>query len=517
MTDSKVHAAIDVGTNSVHLVVARSLQPGRFEVLAQEKEVVRLGHGTGDMTELAADAIDRGIATLTRFRQVAEIWDADITAVATSAVREADNRDEFIRRARDEAGIVVETIAGVEEARLIDLGVVHALPIYDQQRVVIDIGGGSTEVVVGHRDQVVEARSLKIGAVRITDRFFTTGPVDAHQVDACRRYIREFIEPVVHDVTARGFEVAAGTSGTIQTVASMVLAQRGDEAGRSLNNVMVSGQEILDTVERIVTTPTAAQRARLRGMDVRRSDIIVGGALVLEQLVVALRIDELRISTFALREGVLLDRLRQGSPPDHLSDLRRASVVHLADDLDPEPRHSRHVTNLALQLFDHLRGLHGLGDHHRELLEAAGLLHNIGLSVSHSAHHKHSHYLIRNSDHLLGFTDHEIKLIAAVARYHRKSNPKGGHSEFAALHPQDQQAVWLLAGILRIAIGLDRTYTSVVSGLEVELDQMNQRLTISPIVVADADASLEIYAADERKAMLAAALDLTIEISPTPA
>src|SRR5690625_2389731 len=172
MTESGVHAAIDIGTNSVHLIVARGGPDGRFEVLAQEKEVVRLGHGTGDMTRLEPDAIDRGIAALDHFRQLADIWNADITAVATSAVREADNHDEFVSRARSEAGIEVEIISGVEEARLIDLGVVHALPIYEMRRLVIDIGGGSTELVVGQRDEVLAARSLKLGAIRLSNRFF---------------------------------------------------------------------------------------------------------------------------------------------------------------------------------------------------------------------------------------------------------------------------------------------------------------------------------------------------------
>lgn len=515
--DPGVHAAIDIGTNSVHLIVARGTPGGRFEVLAQEKEVVRLGHGTGDMTRLAADAMDRGIAALDRFRQVADIWDAGITAVATSAVREAHNHDEFVRRAKEEAGIDVEIISGVEEARLIHLGVVHALPLYDQRCLVIDIGGGSTELVVGRNESVLTARSLKLGAIRLTDRFFDDQVVAPSHVDDCRKFVRAFIEPAVHDIAAVGFEVAAGSSGTIETLAAMVLAARGDDPTRPLNNVAVSGGELREVVERIVVTPTSSQRAGLPGMDSRRADIIVGGAIILEQIIAALGVDELRISAFALREGVLLDRLQHGGSMDHLVDLRRASVVHLAQGLDPDREHSEHVTELALRLFDQLRAVHRLDDRYRELLEAAGLLHNIGLFVNHAAHHKHSHYLIRNSEQMLGFTDHEIELIALVARYHRKSAPRRKHPEFAALGRDDQQAVTVLAGILRIAIGLDRTYSSAISDLAVDLDTDRGQVTIRVSGLADGDTSLEIYAADQRKGLLAETLGFDIAITPQPA
>ncbi|MGY6501887.1 MAG: Ppx/GppA phosphatase family protein [Acidimicrobiales bacterium] len=509
-----VHAAIDIGTNSVHLLVARSTPSQRFEVLAQEKEVVRLGHGDGDMTELSDDAIDRGIAALRRFRQVAEIWDADIAAVATSAVREADNHDAFIQRARDEAGIDVEVISGVEEARLIHTGVIHAIPCYDKRLFVIDIGGGSTELVVGERDEIIEARSLKLGAIRLTDRFFADEPLDRSQVKACRRYVRAFLQPTIRDFVDHGFDVAAGSSGTIQTLASMVLARRGDDSDRNLNNLSVTVAELDEVIESLIAAPTAKDRAKLAGMDTKRADIVVGGAIILEQVIAAMGIDELRISTFALREGVLLDHLRryEGGSLQHLSDLRKASVDHLADDLDPDREHSRHLTALALSLYDQTHGIHGLDHRYRELLDAAGQLHNVGLFVSHSAHHKHSHYVIRNTDHLLGFTDHEIELIAVIARYHRKSEPKEKHPEFAALGDDDRRAVAVLAGILRVAIGLDRTHSLLVSGVRGHVDADTERLVIEVASEPGSDASLELYSANERKDLLASALGLDVDV-----
>ena len=506
------HAAIDIGTNSIHLLVARSDVPGRMEVLAQEKEVVRLGEGADDMKRLTDDAMDRGIETLERFRQVAEIWDADIVAVATSAVREADNHDVFLTRARDEAGIDVEVISGVEEARLIRVGVVHALPVFDNRCLAIDIGGGSTELIIGERDHIVDARSLKLGAIRLTNRFFTEEPLTKGAVKECRRFVRSFVQPTAHEFTEHGFDIAVGSSGTIETLATMALARRGDDPGRALNNLGFTAAELAGVVDDLVGAGTAKERSKLPGMDAKRADIIVAGALILEQIVAALAIEEVRVSEFALREGVLLDALarRDGDSLHHLTDLRRASIVHLADAFDPDREHSEHLTALALDLYDATVDVHGLPESTRELLEAAGLLHNVGLFISHAAHHKHSYYVIRNSEHLQGFNDHEIELIAQISRYHRKSAPKDKHPEYATLRSEDRRMVSVLAGILRIAIGLDRSHSLSVERIEVDVE--GEHLTIRAVPALAADLSLEIYSADQRKDLLADSIGLDVDI-----
>ncbi len=510
------HAAIDIGTNSIHLLVARSDAPGRMEVLAQEKEVVRLGEGADDMKRLTDDAMDRGIAALDRFRQVAEIWDADIVAVATSAVREADNHDAFLARARDEAGIEVEVISGVEEARLIRVGVVHALPVFDDRCLAIDIGGGSTELIIGQRDEVIDVRSLKLGAIRLTNRFFTDEPLTKASVKECRHFVRSFVHPTAREFVEHGFDVTVGSSGTIETLAAMALARRGDDPSRALNNLTFTTAELAGVIDDLVGAKTARDRAKLAGMDAKRADIIVAGALILEQIVAALGIDEVRVSGFALREGVLLDSLSRlgGDSLHHLSELRRTSILHLADAFDPDREHSEHLTALALDLWDATVDVHGLPDSSRELLEAAGLLHNVGLFISHTAHHKHSYYVIRNSEHLQGFNDHEIELIAQVARYHRKSAPKDKHPEWAALRSEDRRMISVLAGILRIAIGLDRSHSLSVDHIETTFDADSERLRIGVVPALDADISLELYSADQRRDLLADALGLDVEIVP---
>ena len=508
-----VRAAIDIGTNSFHVVIARVGPGARFEVITREKESVRLGHGSGDMTELEPDAIDRGIAALRRFRTLAESHRAQITAVATSAVREAANREVFLRRARDEAGIDVQVISGVEEARLIHLGVLQAVPVFDRQHLVIDIGGGSTEFVIGKGDQVHLARSVKLGAIRLTDRFFPGGIVDADAVRDCREYVRSYLTPLAREVADWGFEVAVGSSGTVGALAGLIEHGRGGEPSRSLNNASFTAAELSGIVDLLTAASTPQERLTVPGLDDKRADLIVAGAVLLEQLFATLGITAMTVSEYALREGVLLDA-GTAAPADafhHLSDIRRDGVRRLVDLFEREPAHVGHATDLALRLFDGTRPLHGLGTEARDLLEAAGMLHNVGLFISHSAHHKHSYYVIRNSDQLVGFTDREIEIMALVARYHRKSDPNPKHAELAALSADDQHVVRVLAGVLRMGIALDRSHNGVVTDVRVAL--ADHHILVTALVQPGADASLERYVTEQRKVLLSEALGRPIELA----
>ncbi|HZB72252.1 MAG TPA: Ppx/GppA phosphatase family protein, partial [Acidimicrobiales bacterium] len=359
MTD--ILAAVDIGTNSVHLVVAR-VDENRIEVVEREREMVRLGSSAGDMKRLTAAAISRGIEALARFKQVAAIHGASMRAVATSAVREAENRSVFIDRARA-VGVDVEVISGFEEARLIHLGVLQAVPVYDRQVLVCDIGGGSTEVVVGTKGDILTARSLKLGSIRLTRRYFDGPKVTTKAVEACRQDIRTALTPTAREVRRTGFDVAVGSSGTIGAVCQMVAARADGGVPRSLNNLTVTRADIDGVVRRLIKAPTVKERARIPGLDPRRADIILAGALILEQVVHELGAEELTFSDYALREGVLLDTWRRvhGGSLHHLSDLRRRSVLRLADQMDEDPAHSAHVARLALDLFDATADRHGLG------------------------------------------------------------------------------------------------------------------------------------------------------------
>jgi exopolyphosphatase/guanosine-5'-triphosphate,3'-diphosphate pyrophosphatase len=493
-----------VGTNSLHLVVARTTDGDRFEVLTREKEMVRLGSGSTDMKELAPAAIERAVGALARFRKIADTHGAPMRAVATSAVREAENRNDLIKRAREEANVEIEVVSGVEEARLIHLGVLQALELYDRRLILCDIGGGSTELLIGEQGDALASVSFKLGAVRLTNRFFATEGLHPSAVDSCRRHIQEVLASFDRAVAEHGFDIAVGSSGTIEQVFRLARGLAGEEPLRTLNAAVLPRKQVVAVVEELIRARSEGTTSGLPDLDPKRADIILAGALVLEGVVKRFGIKELVLSEYALREGVFLDtiaRQRGGSLP-HLRDVALRSAIDLMQACDEDPAHSEHVARLSLELFDATADHHGLGPDARSLLEAAALLANVGLVISHNKHHKHSYYLIRNSDRLVGFTDQEIEVVALIARYHRKSAPKASHPEWAALDDDDQRIVAVAAAVLRVAIGLDRSHRQLVTGISVGEDDGRLVLTIDTRD-PEADHSLELYSAEERCGLLA--------------
>ncbi len=505
-------AAIDVGTNSLHLVVARLTGQERFEVLEREKEMVRLGSGGGDMKELSPTAIERGVAALCPVPQDRRHPRRARPGRGHERVREAANHATFLERAREEAAVDVEVISGIEEARLIHLGVLQAVPVFEERLLLCDIGGGSTELLLGYHGEVLAARSFKLGAVRLTDRFFAAERTRASEVATCRSYVRSLVTVFHRELEAHGFDVAVGSSGTIEALAQMVQVGTGEEPLRTYNRFSFSRGQLATIVDALLSARTARQRARLPGLDPKRADIIVAGALVLEGVFDVCGIEEMTYSDYALREGVLLDTVQRtlGGSVHHLRDVSRRSVRDLAAVYDEEPEHSAHVAGLALQLFDATSMLHGLDEGCREYLEAAALLANVGLFISHSQHHLHSYYVIRNSERLVGFTDREIEVIALVARYHRKSAPKATHAEFTRMRREDQDVVRILAGLLRVAIALDRSHEMRIASVRAR--RRGDLVLIEAVPGAEADLSLELYSANERKDLLAEALGVRVEV-----
>lgn len=507
-------AAVDVGTNSVHMVIAR-VSGARFEVVTRHKETVRLGSGATDMRVLRTDAIDRGVAALGRCRELAERFEARLRAVATSAVREADNAAVFLRRAAEEAGVEVEVISGVEEARLIHLGALQALALYETPVLLCDIGGGSTELLFGTGPALASSRSFKLGAIRMTEAFFPGGRVTARAVELARRHVQEELAWYRRETQRIRFDTFVASSGTAQTLVEMAIAADGEEQPHSLNGATVTRRRLRRVIESILETGSAEERRALPGIDPQRADILAGGAVVLDEILDLFGVERLTFSEGALREGVLLDTLQRltGGDLAHLSDLRRSSVLHLVELCDDDPAHADHVARLVGQLFEQLAPELELRPEHGELLEAAALLANVGLFLAHSGHHKHSYYVIRNSEQLTGFTDREIELIAQVARYHRKSAPnEARHPEFAALDPEDRRLVRCLSALLRVAIGLDRSHSALVAGVEARVSPESVVLLVA---AAGQDApSLEIHSAAERSGLLADLLGRPVTVCP---
>ncbi len=501
MKDHKKNlAAIDVGTNSIHLVVAEgNADTGRFKVLDREKAMVRLGEGSTDMKHLSEDAMDRALLALRRFRMIADSRRATIRAVATSAVREALNQDEFLRRVKSETGITIEIASGFEEARLIHFGVLQALPIFNKKHLMVDIGGGSTEFLVGQQRKILYSNSLKVGAVRVTQRCFDGPKITHKSIEECSKYVRGMLNPICRSVRKHRCEIAVGTSGTIMNIAKIIKLQRGEDEDESLNNFTFTRNELFGVIEQILEAGRPEDRARIEGMDPSRTDIIVAGAIILDQVFWELGLKAMTVSEFALREGIILDTLEKNHRNKrigHLHDLRYTNVLHLAESLHYEKSHSHQVAKLAMAVFDQTKRLHRLGPPEREYLEAAALLHEVGLFVSHAQHHRHSYYLIRNSE-MLGFTENEKEIIANIARYHRKSHPKLKHEGFRKLSPVDQALVKKLGSILRIADGLDRTHSSSIRDVRCRLKGRSIEFQLRR--VGKMPLELELWGAERKK------------------
>jgi exopolyphosphatase / guanosine-5'-triphosphate,3'-diphosphate pyrophosphatase len=507
---TRIIAAIDIGTNSIHMVVAKVSDSG-FEVIAREKDNTRLGEGGGDMKMLSPEAIERGIEALGNMRRIADAHRASVFAVATSAVREAKNSSDFVDRVSIEAGIDIEVISGVEEARLIHLGVLQALPLSDKRSLLIDIGGGSTEVVIFDHTEELFVRSFKIGAVRLSNRFFPYGSTHPASVPSCSKFIASTVEPVRREVVKLGHEIAIVSSGTGETLARMCWMLTHNETPRSMNGVTFSFEELRKVTAKIVSS-SMEERAKLDGLDADRVDIILAGALILDTLATSFSITSFMYCDYALREGVLLDAA-QRLDPDVNNDLHNVAIQSarkLAERCDDDPSHSLNVSRLSCMLFDELSHTYELDPHHRLYLEAAAVLANVGLVVAHARHHLHTYYIVRNAD-LIGFTDHEIELIAQIARYHRKSEPKLEHSAFAALSEDDQHTVRMLSAILRIAIGLDRTHDGRTTSVSVT--QKNNSLHLILESEKREDLDLNLYATQQRVALLAAVFECNVTVA----
>ena len=498
--EKKNLAAIDIGTNSFHVVIAEiNVTTGRFRILVKDKEIVRLGSGSTDMKYISEAAMNRGIAALKRFQATAETYSAEIRAIATSAVREALNRDEFLRRVKSETGIKIEIASGVEEARLIHMGVLQALSVFNKRIMLVDIGGGSTEFLIGKKRDVLFSNSLKLGAVRLTERFFNSEKLDKKAVDECRMFVKGTLSPVTREINNRRFDVCIGSSGTIIALASIIRSMRGDDPNAQMNNVIIKRDELLKAVEYLLKVSTVKNRAELTGMDPLRADIMVAGAIILEQIFIEMGLSAMTISEYALREGIVFDTIEKQhleEKTDHLDDLRYNSVIHLAENFHYEKNHSHKVAQLALQLFDQTTSLHKCGIMEREYLEAAALLHDIGLYVSHSQHHRHTYYIVRNSD-LPGFTEAEKEIIANIARYHRKSHPKIKHEGFVMLSDDEKQIVSKMSAILRIADGLDRSHAALVTGVKALVQSKSVLIQVNH--QRDAFPEMEMWGAERKK------------------
>lgn len=471
----RVLAAIDIGTNSIHMVVVR-LHPEipAFTIIAKEKDTVRLGARDPKTGDLTAVAMKRAISALQRCQKLAKSFNVEqIVAVATSAVREAPNGRDFLQQVEAELGLFVNLISGQEEARRIYLGVLSGLEFNNIPHIIIDIGGGSTELILGDSHQPRYLSSTKVGAVRLTAKYITTDPINPVELQSLQAYIRGMLERPVEELLAQlkpGEQPRlVGTSGTIETLAIVHAREKLGIVPNPLSGYQLSRQELEEIVQRL-SLMSCAERDAVGGISERRAEIIVAGALILLEAMKLLGIESLIIGERALREGVIVDwMLTHGLIENRLrfqGSVRQRSVIKIAQKYQINREYSDRVAALALSLFDQTKGhLHNNNDDARELLWAAAILHNCGVFVSHSAYHKHSYYLIRNGE-LLGFAEMEVEVIANIARYHRRNAPKKKHENYSNLSDkQHRLLVSQLGAILRLAVALERRQLGAVQQL----------------------------------------------------
>ena len=511
-----VLAAIDIGTNSVHMVIAGiDASLPSFNVIGKEKETVRLGEFCEDTGNLTDEAMIRCVSALKRCLKVAKRFNADdIVAVATSAVREAGNGQTFIDRVKAEVGLSVNLISGTEEARRIYLGAISGMELKGKPHAVIDIGGGSTEIILGRGGPPDFLSSSKVGAVRLTARFVSTDPLSKREYEYLKAYVRGILEPTIDQLKrklAKRIEEGEspdeplrliGTSGTIECLAVLSAMEKTGVEPDPLNGYQLTYDELSQWVSRL-RKMTYDERLSLPGMNDRRAEIIVSGAIILYVAMRLLDVDRLTICERALREGVVVDwMLTHGLIENRMAfqdSVRDRSIEKLARKYKAD---GDRVAKLATDLFDQTQGiLHELGPLEREYLRAAAMLHNSGHYISHSAHHKHSYYLIRNGG-LLGFTETEVEIIANIARYHRKSQPKRRHEGYNNLPTkQDRQIVDRLGAMLRVAVALDRGRSGAISNINTQYDADEKVLTLSMTPVrVDNSCELELWNIDYKKA-----------------
>jgi exopolyphosphatase/guanosine-5'-triphosphate,3'-diphosphate pyrophosphatase len=507
-------AAIDMGSNSFHMVIVETRRGG-FHLIEREKEMVRLGERTLSRGRLSAEAMRRGLDTLREYKRLADAQRVDkLLAAATSAVREAQNGEDFLDRVGREIGFWPNVLSGQEEARLIYLAALHSIHLEGRRALVVDIGGGSVELALGTGQRIAWAASEKLGVLRMTERFVASDPLSPRDERRLAAHVRETVAPHSERARAAGFDIVVGTSGTILALGSLAHAAAAGSPPESLHHLTVSAAALHDLRKRLVAS-TLKDRRRLPAMDERRADIIVAGAVVLDTLLESVQAKEVVLCEWALREGMLIDYLeahpRSVARADAYPDVRRRSVISLAEKCGYDEAHARQVARLALEIFDGTQRVHGLGARERSLLEFAALLHDVGRHISYPGRHKHTFYLIRNGD-LRGFHPLDIEVLALVGRYHRQGTPRKRNLVFAALPRGDRRAVRILAGLLRLADALDRSHRGVVKALSVQDDRGELRLRCE----TQGDSGLEQWAARRRLELLAENLERPLELEFLP-
>lgn len=514
-TADRVVAFFDIGTNSVRLLVVRIYANGSYRLLTRQKEVVRLGEGAFESGRLSPEAIERCVLVCRQLVALANSFEpAEVVAVATAATREADNGRELLSRLRHEAGIDVRMISGREEARLIYLGVASGVRVGEEPVLFIDIGGGSTEVILGDQRNYRFLESFRIGAIRLTNHFIgdqREKPVPAVLYDRIRNSVREEISGPAHEYTGEGISTGIGSSGSVINIAEIIEKAGIGVPGRSGR---FSRQELRKCAAHLCSLPLG-KRKTMPGINPDRADIIIAGMAILETIMDSFGVKEVLTTQRGLQDGLLEDYLRRcaGLPLLHHASFRERSIVQLGRSFMINEFHARTVTRLTLDLFDSalVIGIHAFGDPDRELLEYAAFLHDIGSFISYTNHHAHSFYIIKNVE-IPGFSRPEQEVIAHITRFHRKKLPSRKSATVEELGPDLQKKVRVISMFLRLAESLDRSHAALVESARF---RKRGRGGVSLEIVTRGDCQLEVWGVESEQQAFEKifSMPLSLEIS----
>lgn len=487
-------AAIDIGTNSIRCIVVEAFEDGTFRVLTDEKATVRLGENLLPGGSIVPAAWQRAVESLQRMQKIAEGYGVDLVeAVATSAVRRAINGGEFIRAVEEKTGIRIQVISGEEEARLVSLSVLNNFDMEGVRYGMVDIGGGSLEIVTALGTHVEEFYSLELGAVAMTERFLRRDPVTDGDLAKLFRHVRGSLKEAFEGETVKVQSIVA-SGGTITSIASMIMAMR-REGYDTAHGYEVLRSDIVHLLA-MLQRKDLKERKEIPGLNPDRADIIVSGVSVISELMRFFDANTLRVNERGIREGLILDSLHKhglSRKKDRGPRNWQAAALDFARSCLVDEEHARHVAKLALEMYDVLAVPFALGERERRLLETAALLHDAGYFISYTSHHKHSYHLIRHAD-LLGFTPRDRELIANIARYHRKSLPRKKHENYVRLAEEDRTLVCRLGGILRLADGLDRRRSSLVERVAATLTRSVFRISLE----GTEDLSVEVFSGRQK-------------------
>ena len=504
-------AAIDIGTNSIHMIVVKVLQRRNFEVIDREKEMAKLGVGVFATNRLSDRAFKVGLETIDRCVQLADQLGVDeIITAATSAIREAKNGEEFLKEVVKRTKIRPRIISGKDEARMIFLAVKNAIDLEGENALVLDIGGGSTEVVVGNEEEVLFGTSMKLGVLRLLDMFETEGPMGDEARGVLEAHMRFLSRSVMEKAKEAGFTRVIGTSGTNRAMGEAAYVRRHDQSLNSVNAEVVRLKDLRKVTDKLMEMDPD-DRSDVEGISKKRSDAIHLGGILLCQLLEMAQVKEMTLCDASLREGLILDYLEKHSEEVNKfeidTDLRHRKAAQLVHKYESDWDRNTYIAHLAGEIFDQTQELHEFGEMEKEVLEYGALLHDIGLYVSHSSYHKISRYILKKTDPR-GFTDEEILLIRHVARYHRRANPSTSQGKFKKLSDRHRQIVRVLSGILRIAIGLDRSKSQLVKEISCKIDDETLAITVS----GEGDLAVELWSAEEQCEVLSDAIARKITI-----